>query len=129
MSIYNRLVIFCQWDHRWTYYHDLNSRFRSNTEIGFSKTNGSIRSACNVAHSIHASYSGCLSALRDRVLSAYAAINRRNRSARSHRVYPGVELLQFLLFFLDVLLELCPFLCSLLLLGLTLFALFFPTPQ
>src|ERR1700722_2660631 len=40
-------------------YHDLNSRFRSNTEIGFSTTNGSIRSACNVAHSIHALYSGC----------------------------------------------------------------------
>jgi hypothetical protein len=38
-------------------------------------------------------------------------------------------LLQFLLFFLDVPLELCPFQCSLLLLGRTPFAIFFPTPQ
>src|SRR5438445_163706 len=56
-------------EHAGTYQH-LNSCFRSNTDGGFSEMNGSIRSACRVAHSIHALYFGCFSADHKRNLWA-----------------------------------------------------------
>lgn len=51
--------------------HQLRSScFRSNTDAGFSETNGSRRSACFVAHSIHALYFSCFSAGHERDFSA-----------------------------------------------------------
>jgi hypothetical protein len=50
--------------------HQLRSScFRSNTDAGFSETNGSSRSACFVAHAIHALYFSCFSAGHERDFS------------------------------------------------------------
>jgi hypothetical protein len=63
---------------------------------------GSFRATIGLlAHSIHSRYFGCFSGSKDRVFSAYVAIKRRIRSARSQFSCQSLKLGQPLFFFIE----------------------------